>query len=150
MLNKIKQLLVTYREQLLYLIFGGLTTVVDWAVSFLLYRIWDSAIDTHAFIIHGANIIAWIAAVLFAYVTNRKWVFQSKQTGVAAILAELFTFAGGRVATFLLQEAMVAVFFDWLGLNKYAVKIAAAVLVVIGNYFISKLLVFRKHDQSKS
>ena len=144
MIGKIKALCTRYREQLLYLIFGGLTTLVDWVVSFLLYHVWDQAIDAHAFVIHGANVIAWVAAVLFAFVTNRKWVFQSTQRGVAAILGELCAFAGGRVLTLLLQEVIMGVFCTWLGLNEYLFKIIAAVLVVILNYFISKLLVFRK------
>ncbi|MBR3894220.1 MAG: GtrA family protein [Clostridia bacterium] len=144
MIGKIKALCVRYREQLLYLIFGALTTLVDWVVSFLLYRVWDQAIATHVFVIHGANVIAWVAAVLFAYVTNRKWVFQSTQKSAAGIFGELCAFAGGRVLTFLLQEGIVAVFFDWLGWNKYAVKLIAAVLVVILNYVIGKLVVFRK------
>ena len=147
MIEKIKALCLRYREQLLYLIFGGLTTVVDWAVSFLLYRVWDQAIDAHAFVIHGANVIAWIAAVLFAFFTNRKWVFESTQRGTVAVLGELCAFAGGRVLTFFLQEAIVAVFFDWLGWNKYAVKLIAAVLVVVLNYVISKLVVFRKSQK---
>ena len=147
MVSKIKALCLRYREQLLYLIFGGLTTVVDWAVSFLLYRVWDAAIDANVFVIHGANVIAWVSAVLFAYTTNRIWVFRSRQRGILPILGELCTFAGGRVITFLLQEALVAVFFDWLGLNKYAVKLIAAVLVVVLNYIISKLLVFRHAEK---
>ncbi len=144
MIKAIKKICHRYREQLLYVIFGGLTTLVDWVVSFLLYRVWDAAIDTHVFVIHGANLIAWIAAVLFAYVTNRKWVFRSSTRGVPAVLGELLAFSGGRVLTFLLQEAIVFVCFDLLLWNKYAVKIVAAVLVVILNYVISKLLVFRK------
>ena len=147
MVSKIKALCLRYREQLLYLIFGGLTTVVDWAVSFLLYRVWDTAIDANVFVIHGANVIAWVSAVLFAYTTNRIWVLRSRQRGLLPIMGELCTFAGGRVITFLLQEALVAVFFDWLGLNKYAVKLIAAVLVVVLNYIISKLLVFRHAEK---
>ena len=147
MLNKIKTLCARYREQLLYLIFGGLTTVVDWLVSFLLYGVWDAAIDANAFVIHGANVIAWVAAVLFAFVTNRKWVFQSTRRGAAAVFGELLTFAGGRVLTFLLQEMIFFAFFDLLAWNEYAVKIVAAVLVVVLNYIISKLLVFRNRNQ---
>lgn len=150
MLSKIKALILHYREQLLYLIFGGLTTVVDWLVSFILYGVWDTAIETNAFVIHGANVIAWVSAVLFAFVTNRKWVFRSRQRGVSAVLGELFTFAGGRVLTFLLQETIVFVFFDCLAVNKYAVKLIAAVLVVVLNYFISKLLVFRHRNDRES
>jgi putative flippase GtrA len=82
--------------------------------------------------------------VAFAYVTNRIWVFESKRRGFLPILGEIAAFAGGRVVTLLLQEAIMAVFCTWLGLNMYLFKIIAAVLVVILNYFISKLLVFRK------
>lgn len=144
MIEKIKQILTKYREQLLYLIFGGLTTVVDWGVSFVLYYLWGAAIEKTVYLIHVANVIAWMAAVIFAYVTNRRWVFASTRRGVAAITGEFFVFAGGRVTTLLLQEAMFWIFFDMLGINEYAVKLVAAVLVVIANYFISKLFVFRK------
>ena len=147
MIQKAKTLFCRYREPLLYLIFGGLTTLVDWAISFLLYHTWSGAIDETGALIHGANLIAWAAAVLFAYVTNRIWVFQSKRRGLLPILCELGAFAGGRVMTLLLQEAFFLVFFDILAWNEYAVKLIAAVLVVIGNYFISKLLVFRKKRQ---
>lgn len=144
MLQKIKCLLKHYREPLLYLIFGALTTLVDWIISFTLYRIWGEAIEQTVFLIHAANVLAWAAAVLFAYVTNRLWVFQSPRRGLWPILAEFFGFAGGRVFTLLLQEGIFFVFFDLLTLNEYAIKIAAAVLVVVLNYIISKLFVFRK------
>lgn len=136
MISKIKALLTKYREQILYLIFGGLTTLVDWAVSFLLYSFeWN---------IHLADVIAWVAAVLFAFVTNRVWVFSSEKKGFLPILSELFFFAGGRVLTLGLQELTVFGLYDCLEWNKYLVKILAAVIVVIVNYFISKWIVFRK------
>ena len=138
------ELLKKYKSIILYIIFGGLTTVVDWTVSFSLYYLWGEAIEATPWLIHGANVIAWAAAVAFAYVTNRIWVFESKRRGFAPILGEIFAFAGGRVFTLLLQEVLMAVFFTWLGFNEYLVKIVVAVLVVILNYFISKLLVFRK------
>jgi putative flippase GtrA len=121
-----------------------MTTVVDWSVSFLLYYLWGDAIEATPLLLHGADVIAWVAAVAFAYVTNRIWVFESKRRGFLPILGEIAAFAGGRVVTLLLQEAIMAVFCTWLGLNMYLFKIIAAVLVVILNYFISKLLVFRK------
>ena len=139
------ELLKKYKSIILYIIFGGLTTVVDWSVSFTLYYLWGDAIEATPWLIHGANVIAWAAAVAFAYVTNRIWVFESKRRGFAPIVGEIVAFAGGRVFTLLLQEILMAVFFTWLGFNEYLVKIVAAVLVVILNYFISKLLVFRKN-----
>ena len=138
------EFLKKYKSIILYIIFGGLTTVVDWSVSFLLYYLWGDAIDATPILLHGANVIAWVAAVTFAYVTNRSWVFESKRRGFVPILCEIAAFAGGRVLTLLLQEIIMGVFCTWLGLNEYLFKIIAAVLVVILNYFISKLLVFRK------
>jgi putative flippase GtrA len=138
------ELLKKYKSIILYIIFGGLTTVVDWSVSFTLYYLWGDAIEATPWLIHGANVIAWVAAVAFAYVTNRIWVFESKRRGFAPIVGEIAAFAGGRVFTLLLQEVLMAIFFTWLGFNEYVVKIVAAVLVVILNYFISKIFVFRK------
>ena len=64
MIEKIKALLIRYREVILYLIFGGLTTAVDWGVNFLLYYFWAEAIEQTPVLIHGANTSAWAAAVL--------------------------------------------------------------------------------------
>lgn len=138
------ELLKKYKSLILYVIFGGLTTVVDWSISFLLYYLWGDAIEATPILLHGANVIAWVAAVAFAYVTNRIWVFESKRRGFLPILGEIAAFAGGRVLTLILQEVIMGVFCTWLGFNEYLFKIVAAVLVVILNYFISKLLVFRK------
>ena len=142
-------LLKKYKSVILYVLFGGLTTVVDWTVSFLLYYFWGEAIEATPILLHGANVIAWVAAVAFAFVTNRIWVFESKRRGFLPVLFEIAAFAGGRVLTLLLQEAIMAIFCTWLGLNLYLFKVVAAVLVVILNYFISKLLVFRKTRKEK-
>ena len=131
----------------MYLIFGGLTTVVDWGVSYLLYFFWGAAIKETAILVHVANTIAWAAAVTFAYVTNRKWVFESARSGFLPILTEFASFAGGRVLTLLLQEAMFVIFFHWLGISEFIVKAIAAILVIIANYFISKLLVFKNKKE---
>ena len=139
-----KETFKKYKRVILYVLFGGMTTVVDWGVSFLLYYLWADAIDATPWLIHGANVIAWAAAVSFAYVTNRTWVFESKRRGFLPVLGELGAFAGGRVLTLLLQETLMAIFFTWLSFNEYTVKIGAAAVVVVLNYFISKLIVFRK------
>ena len=141
MIEKIKRIL-TDREILLYLVFGVLTTLVDWVVSFALYR---TPMNTHL-----ANVIAWVAAVLFAYVTNRVWVFESKREGTGAVLRELGMFAGGRVATLVMQELVFLALHDMLHISEYIVKAIAAVLVVIGNYAVSKWIVFRKDGSDSS
>lgn len=138
MLRKIKKLL-TNKELILYFVFGVGTTVVDFAVSYLLY---PTSINIH--VIHA---IAWVAAVAFAYVTNKIYVFESKTKGFSAVFSEVISFAGSRLFTLLLQEAIVWVLYDKMGISEYIVKIPAAVLVVILNYVISKLLVFRKGEK---
>ena len=143
------EFLKKHKSVILYIIFGGMTTVVDWSVSFLLYYFWGEAIDATPILLHGANVIAWVAAVAFAYVTNRIWVFKSKRRGFLPIAGEIAAFAGGRVLTLLLQEAIMGIFCTWLGYNEYLFKIIAAVVVVVLNYFISKLLVFRKSRRER-
>lgn len=144
MIKKIEALCVKYREQLLYLIFGGLTTVVDWGICFAGYRLFAEQMQTHWVTVHIIDTVAWVAAVLFAFFTNRILVFRSRKRGLLPVLGELGTFAGGRVVTLLAQEAIMAVFVTALGLSEYVFKVVAAVIVVIANYFISKLIVFRK------
>ena len=136
-----------HKEKLLYLIFGGLTTAVDWVISFSLYYFWGDKIDVNPVLLHTADAIAWVSAVAFAYITNRIWVFESCTKGLAKITGEVLSFAGGRVLTFFMQEGIVAVFVTWLGMNKYAIRVVAAVFVIVANYFISKLIVFRKKKE---
>lgn len=125
-----------HREVLLYLFFGGLTTFVS--------------IGTFALFVHAgldaliANIFSWIFAVLFAYVTNSIWVFRAKPGGIRELLPQMAGFYGGRAATLLLEEAVLFVGINLLGIGALIVKITAQVLVLVGNYIISKLLVFRK------
>ena len=114
-----------YKEVLLYLFFGGLTTV-------------SMHMDPMV-----ANIFSWILAVLFAYVTNRIWVFENTAKDVKGIIQEMISFFGGRVATLLMEEAVLYVGIKILFMNSIIVKVFAQVLVVIANYIISKLFVFK-------
>lgn len=136
MISACKEFYKKHRELCLYVLFGGMTTAVDWSISFLLY---GASVNVHI-----ADVIAWIGAVLFAFVTNRRFVFQSTRRRRSAIIGELVAFAGGRVLTLLLQELLVFLLYDLAGWNPYYVKILAAIFVVLANYFISKFLVFRK------
>ena len=147
MLDRIKRIFKTYREQILYLVFGVLTTLVDFSVSFLLYRFWLDAASLPPVALHAADTLAWAAAVTFAFVTNRIWVFESTKTGFFPIARELCTFAGGRVLTLLLQEGAMLLFVTLLGGNKYLFRVLIAVAVVVLNYVISKLFVFRKRQE---
>lgn len=126
-----------HKEPLLYLFFGALTTLVNFVV-FVVFTAWI-VIDVLV-----ANVIAWVAAVLFAYLVDRTWVFSSQATTKGQVVGEMVSFFGGRVATLLFEEAAIWLFIKRLGFHAMAVKLAAAVAIVILNYVISKLLVFRK------
>ncbi len=128
-----------HRELVTYIVFGGLTTVVDWGISFLLYQ---TSMNTHV-----VNVIAWTVAVLFAFVTNKIWVFRSKTKQTIRVMAEFLGFAGGRVLSLGVQELLFVLAVDWMAWNRNWVKIPVAVLVVIVNYFLTKF-VFRKKQDS--
>ena len=126
-----------HKEPLLYLFFGALTTLVN----FLVFFVFTSWIVLDVLV---ANAIAWVAAVLFAYLADRTWVFVSRATTVGAIAREITGFFGGRVFTLLFEEAVIWLFIKRMGLHAMAVKLVAAVAIVILNYIICKLFVFRK------
>lgn len=125
-----------YKEVLLYLFFGGLTTVI----SIGSYAFFDVSMHIDPMI---ANVFSWILAVLFAYVTNRIWVFNNVAEDLKGIIQEIISFFGGRVATLLMEEAILYVGIKLLGMNSILIKVLAQVLVVIANYIISKLFVFK-------
>ena len=126
-----------YKEALLYLFFGVLTTLINIVVFYLFTEI----IPLDELI---ANVIAWIIAVLFAYITNRIWVFSSHCATKADFIKEILSFYGGRVFTLLVEEGILLVFIKLLSMNALAVKIIAQVVIIILNYIISKLFVFKK------
>ena len=91
-----------------------------------------------------ANVIAWIVAVLFAYITNRIWVFNSHCETKLAFVKEVLAFYGGRVFTLLVEEGILFVFIKLISANALVVKIIAQVVIIVLNYVISKLFVFKK------
>ena len=125
------------KEILLYLFFGGLTFLV----SIISYAFLNIQIGWNALI---ANIGSWILAVSFAYVTNRVWVFDSNAETTADFNKEITSFIGGRVAKLVIEELILFIFITNLGMNSMAVKVVAQVIVIVLNYVISKLIVFKK------
>lgn len=123
-----------YKSVLLYLFFGALTTAVSIGI-FALCDLWMDALI--------ANILSWVAAVSFAYVTNRIWVFSSREKGIG-ILRQIGAFFGGRLLTLGLEEAVLYIGITLVEMDSLLVKILAQIIVLILNYVISKLLVFRK------
>lgn len=166
--RSIRALYQKHREVILYLVFGVLTTVVGWGVYFVVtytgrgllgIPVDDVTSARYLGLYVTAQIVQWIAAVLFAFFTNRAFVFEGAREG--SPLRQLTVFAGGRVVSFVL-DLVVTYFgalllsllfptlnaFAFIGrewnVNELAAKVVAAVIVIISNYFFSKLLVFRK------
>lgn len=122
-----------------YLIVGLLTTVVSLVTYFIATRtILDPTVELELQI---ANIISWVFAVAFAYVTNRIFVFKSKNKN---IFSELSKFVGSRVASLLMDMAIMFVIVSLMGLSDVIGKVVSQVVVTIANYILSKLLVFTK------
>ena len=137
----IKALLIKHREIIVYLIVGGITTVISWAAKF----IWNFAFyDGTAFPTVTQNFILsmvnWIAGVASAYPMNRRWVFQSKNPN---ILKEATGFVASRVATLGLDILVMQVLV-LIGVNVYIATFISAVLVIVGNYVLSKFFIFKK------
>ena len=133
-MNKLFAFAKKYREVILYLIFGVCTTLINLAV----YWVLNSPLRVNELI---ANIIAWLAAVFFAFATNRDMVFHA---GNGSFFKQMLTFYLGRVATLVLEETVLFIFITLLDFNSMAVKLTAQALVVIFNFLISKLVIFKK------
>ena len=137
MLEKIRALVMKHWDMVSYLFFGVLTTVVNYLVYLPLYNL--AGISAAV-----SNIIAWVAAVAFAYVTNKPFVFKSHDWSMKTVLPELGKFVGCRAASGGLETALVFLTVDVCGWDGNIWKLIISVVVVILNYVSSKLLVFRK------
>lgn len=120
------------KELVSYVIFGAFTTLINIAVYLLLTDIFHIN-----YII--ANIIAWFVSVMFAYVTNRIWVFESDNENVAK---EVFLFYGGRIFTVVVDTLLMILFIDVLSIGNFVSKITVSIIVIILNYMFSKWIVF--------
>lgn len=138
-MNKIIEIYKKYREIINYVIVGGLSTVVSMALFY--GSTWTFLDGNDAFELQVANVLSWVGAVVFAYVTNRIFVFESKNPN---ILKEMATFISSRVLTLLLDMGTMWLLSTILNINYNFSKIVAMVLVTVGNYVISKVFVFKK------
>lgn len=155
MMNKIKDLWVKYKEIIMYLIFGVATTAVNWVVYSLLMQVaLVHAPGSDDVKMTVSNVIAWIAAVVFAFVTNKLWVFESKSWALKVATREFVSFVASRLATGVIEWFGPLLLFkigldqDLFGVKGFVAKIVCSVLVVILNYVFSKLLVFTKKKKN--
>lgn len=135
--NKIIKLLRKYRSFLLYGFFGICTTLLN----VLLYFISSEILKFNTVM---ATVVAWIGAVMFAYISNLVWVFESRKYTIKEISEELFSFFSCRLITGLLDVAIMFLFVDVMGGNDILVKTGSNLLVTIINYVASKLIIFGK------
>lgn len=136
-IEKIRNLITKYYDILAYLFFGVLTTAVNYIVYLPCYN-WLKLSAAMS------NVIAWVAAVIFAFLTNKPFVFKSHDWSAKVVWPELTKFVGCRIGSGLLETAIIFLTVDLLHWNGNIMKLITSVLVVILNYVGSKLLVFRK------
>ena len=135
----IRKICAKYREVIVYIIVGLLTTMVSWAVCFICKLFLDPEIVWQNYLI---NTIGWAAGVCFAYPLNRKWVFKSDNPG---ILKEFLEFASSRLFTYILEIIIMLLAVNALKIDYWISKICiAAVLVTVINYLVSKKIIFRE------
>lgn len=130
---------VMNREVISYLIFGVLTTLVNWVVYAAMVKVQiDYRIATAA---------AWAVSVLFAFIVNKIFVFQSYNMRPAFVMKEITSFVACRAVSGVMEMVFMIVMVSWIHMDEYISKIAVSVIVVIVNYVFSKLFIFRKSEE---
>ena len=139
-LKKIADMYRAHKEGMRYLVFGALTTLVNIVAYAILYYIFhiDNAIS---------NAIAWVIGAIFAYVTNKLYVFNSKVNTKKELLREIVSFFGCRLATLAVDEGIMILTVDKFGWNALLMKIIANIIVIILNFVFSKIIIFKKKDK---
>lgn len=141
-LQKILQKFLS-REVIMYIIFGVLTTLVNLIISFVLVG---------TFKIDGsiASAIGIISSILFAYFTNRKWVFNSQAKGFKERLSEFWKFIAGRLVTMIIEQGGVMILYGALNMPFTPVKLSLTIIVIVLNYIFSKFFAFKTNNEETS
>lgn len=137
MANWVKQMLVKYKELIFYGVFGLGATLIN-IFSFYLFK----RIFTLDMVI--SNILAWVLSFVFAFLSNKLWVFESKNWTSRAAMKEMVQFLVARLATFVLDTVCMWLLIDRLSVNDLMAKISVNILVIMTNYMASKFWVFKK------
>ena len=128
-----------YKELVLYVLFGVLTTVINFIIYYACVLTFLDPNDSIELQI--ANVLSWTGAVIFAYITNRKYVFESKKKN---IVQEMSKFFGSRISVLFLEMLLMFIFVSMLGFNDKVMKVFVQVIVIASNYALSKWIVFTK------
>ncbi len=140
-MEKIKSLYLKYEELVNYIIVGVLTTIVSLVFYYASTRTFLDA--NNAIELQIANLIKWVSGVLFAYFTNRKYVFKSKNPNY---LKEFISFSSSRVITLFLDMALMWLFVTNFKMQDLIAAIISIAVVTVANYFLSKIFVFKNKD----
>lgn len=153
-MKTIKNLIIKYKELIIYGVFGVCTTLVN----FLTYKLFNVLLGVEFYLV--SNIVAWFASVVFAYISNKLFVFESKSWDLKLVAKEVSSFFAARVFSFLVEEAGLFLLVDIFGMKDFAFevygftvsgnmisKVILAVVVVVMNYFFSKFVIFKKKDK---
>lgn len=135
----VMKLFKKYADVIPYLFFGVCTTIVN----VIVYWIGAHLLSLNTLV---STITAWVCAVLFAYVTNRKWVFHSEVFTGREIAKEVISFFSCRLVTGIIDWVCMFIFVELLGANDVIIKFAANVLVIVLNYIASRLVIFRREN----
>lgn len=151
----IKRMFIKHKEIIMYLVFGVLTTVVSWGSYAVFESAFKKAIVDVNVLVAVANVLSWVTAVLFAYITNKLFVFESKSFKPTTLFKEIGLFVGSRLISGAVEWVGVPLLV-WIGLNQtifgvegMVAKVLVSVIVVILNYILSKLIVFKKEKSKK-
>ena len=131
------QLLRKYKQPILYLFFGVCTTAVNIVTYYISAHILSLSVIL-------STCLAWVISVIFAYLTNKWWVFESKSLRLKAVVQEFLSFTGCRLFTGACDLLIMFIFVDCLGVNDLFVKITSNALVVVLNYIFSKMIIFKR------
>lgn len=138
-ISKIVSIYKEKKEVINYLFFGALTTFINLVVYFLLTSFWlDASVNIELGV---ANVISWVVAVIFAYVTNRRYVFESSNENK---IKEVISFFMARVLTLIVDVLIMLIFVNVFGFNDKVMKIISQVIVIVSNYILSKVFVFKE------
>ena len=141
-METIRRLLRKYKEPILYVFFGGLTTLLNMTVYFVCTKALKMGLEI-------SDILAWIAGVLFAYVTNKLFVFESRNRRGRQLWLEFGEFVGARVLSLVVDVLFLEITVKGLGWWDVPMKILANIIVIIMNYVFSKLFIFKKKEETK-
>lgn len=137
MMSKLKELFHRYYDLIMYLVFGVMTTAVNYLVYLPCYNLLGISASV-------SNVISWVVSVAFAFLTNKPFVFRSHDWSPAVVWPELVKFVGCRIGSGVMETVILLITVDTLRWDGNFWKLITSVLVVVVNYVGSKLLVFRK------